>query len=68
MRTLDEIKDALCKLSRKDRAKFHLWYTAFDNAVWDKEMEADVASGKFDRLLGGLERDIRENRLTELDV
>jgi hypothetical protein len=37
-------------LSADELAKFREWFAEFDAQVWDRQIEADAAAGKLDRL------------------
>ena len=50
MSTVREIEEAVQKLSDEDRAKFRAWFTEFDAAQWDRQIEADVAADQRDHL------------------
>jgi hypothetical protein len=38
-------------LSPDELAKFREWFAEFDAQVWDRQIEADAAAGKLDRLI-----------------
>ena len=44
-----EIEQAVTHLSRKELARFRQWFEEFDAETWDKQIEADAASGKLDK-------------------
>jgi hypothetical protein len=48
--TVDEIKKRITKLSDEDRAKLRAWWEEQDAAEWDRQIEKDLADGKFDSL------------------
>jgi hypothetical protein len=50
MPTVTEIQQAILALSEADYAKFRKWFTELDWERWDREIEADSASGKLDFL------------------
>jgi major membrane immunogen (membrane-anchored lipoprotein) len=50
MTTIKEIEKAVTNLSPEQLAEFRAWYEEFDAALWDKQFEADVKSGKLDRV------------------
>ena len=51
MTTLEEIKTAVASLSKEDYSRFRQWFLDRDWAQWDREMDADVKSGKLDFLI-----------------
>lgn len=50
MSTVEAIENAVKELSPSELALFRGWFAEFDGAVWDAQIEADSASGKFDSL------------------
>jgi hypothetical protein len=40
-------------------AEFRRWFTEFDSAAWDRQLEADVSSGKLGVLLAEAEDDFK---------
>ena len=38
-------------------AEFRRWFTDFDSAVWDRQLEADASAGRLDALLAEAEED-----------
>ena len=45
-----EIEDAIEKLPPEDLAAFRQWFSEFDAANWDRQIEVDIAAGRLDRL------------------
>jgi hypothetical protein len=37
-------------LSRDELASFRKWFLKFDAVEWDRQIESDIDSGKFDKL------------------
>ena len=66
LNTLQEIERAVSKLSPEDLDAFRVWFAKFDAEVWDREFEADVATGKLDALADKALRDLKEGRCTDL--
>jgi len=66
MSTLQEIKDAIPKLSLEERAEvarcLHLW----GDDEWDEQMNRDLAAGKLDKALASVDADIDRGNLSEL--
>ena len=50
MYTVQEVKQAVARLSPEELARFREWFDEFDAKIWDKQFEADAMSGKLDRL------------------
>jgi hypothetical protein len=66
MSTVQEIEHAVRQLSPEDLAVFRAWFAEFDAAVWDRQFEEDVATGRLDALADEALRDLREGRCTDL--
>lgn len=66
MSTLQEIKDAISKLTLEERAEvarcLHLW----DDDEWDAQMKRDLATGKLNKALASVDADIAQGNLSEL--
>ena len=63
---VQEIEQAVRQLSAEDLAAFRAWFSWFDAAAWDEELQADVAAGRLDALADEALRDLREGRCTDL--
>ena len=50
MSTIQAIEQAVQKLPAHELAVFRQWFTKYDEAVWDAQIEADAGSGKLDAL------------------
>jgi hypothetical protein len=60
------LEDAVKALPPQDLAEFRNWFAEFDLAVWDRQIDADAASGKLDALLAEAEADYRAGQRREL--
>lgn len=50
MTTIQAIEQAVKQLPAHDLAEFRRWFTQFDEAAWDMQIEADAEAGKLDAL------------------
>jgi len=66
MSTVQEIEAAVRQLSAEDLAAFREWFAEFDAALWDRQLEVDIAAGKLDRLADEALQHMREGRCTDL--
>jgi len=48
--TVEDLENAVSKLSPDQFAKFRDWFEAFDAARFDQKIERDAKAGKLDRL------------------
>ncbi len=66
MNTVKELEKAVTDLSPEQLAEFRAWYEAFDAAMWDKQFEDDVKSGKLDRVAEKAVADYRKGKTKPL--
>jgi hypothetical protein len=66
MTTVEQITGAAKRLPKKDRARFRKWFVDYDAAVWDRQVEQDVAAGRLDALAREAIRDHQAGRTREL--
>ncbi len=50
MTKLEKIERDIEKLEPDELARFRTWFAAFDAENWDRQIEADSASGRLDKL------------------
>ena len=50
MSTIQAIEQAVQQLPAHELAEFRQWFTQFDDAAWDAQIEADAGAGKLDAL------------------
>jgi hypothetical protein len=67
MKTLLEIEEAIQRLSESDIRQLSGWLQSHVDEMWDRQIEADLVSGKLDRLIARAEADISANRVKHLD-
>ncbi|GAB4523673.1 MAG: hypothetical protein Fur0018_06640 [Anaerolineales bacterium] len=48
--SVQDIQKLVTALSPDELARFRRWFEAFDAQAWDEKFEADVGSGKLDRI------------------
>jgi hypothetical protein len=47
---IQELEQAVAQLPPKEFARFRKWFEEFDANAWDEQWEADVKSGKLDKI------------------
>ena len=50
MSKIESLEREIERLSPEDLAEFRRWFTSFDAAMWDQQIESDVRDGKLDAL------------------
>lgn len=66
MGKIEKLEQQIRDLSDQELAELRKWFAEFDAEVWDRQMEADAASGKLDRLAEKALRDHAEGRTKPL--
>ena len=51
MGAIEKLELLIKRLSPKELAQFREWFAEFDAHVWDRQIEADAAAGKLDRII-----------------
>jgi len=67
MTTLPEIEAAIKQLPEGDVRQLSVWLQEYLDEMWDRQIEADLASGKLDKLIARAEADISASRVRSLD-
>lgn len=67
MTTLPEIEAAIKQLPEGDIRQLSVWLQEYLDEVWDRQIEADLGSGKLDKVIAKAEADIAANRVRDLD-
>jgi len=49
--TITELEQAVTQLSEQELARFHAWFDEYYAQLWDKQIEEDAKSGRFDKLI-----------------
>jgi hypothetical protein len=65
MSTIEQIEDAVRRLSPAELADFRNWFAEFDGALWDRQIEQDAAAGRLDSLAEEALQDLREGHATD---
>jgi len=58
MGKVEKLEQEIKGLSAQELAELRAWFAEFDWAVWDRQLERDVAAGKLDSLV---EKALREH-------
>jgi hypothetical protein len=63
--SVNEIEEAVLRLTPADLDAFRTWFAEFDGAAWDRQIEDDVAAGRLDALADEALEDLRAGRCTD---
>jgi hypothetical protein len=66
MSNLQEIEQAVSKLSPDELSAFRDWFAEFDAEIWDQQFEEDVAAGRLNQLAEKALQHLQEGRCTDL--
>jgi len=66
MDTVESIENAVEQLGRDDLASFREWFSAFEAAQWDAQIEQDIAAGKLDELATAAIEEFEAGKTKEL--
>ena len=66
MARVDELKTAIEALPKREFVRLRRWFTEKDWQEWDRQIEADSASGKLDPLIREAQEEKRRGRLRAL--
>lgn len=66
MPDIKAIEAAVESLPPSALAEFRRWFTEFDAAAWDRQIDTDALSGKLDALLAEAEQDDKLPRYRSL--
>ena len=64
--SVEEIKSAIDKLPFEERARLMRLLFNWQDDEWDRQIAADVAAGKLDKLFAEVDEDIKTGRLREM--
>jgi len=67
MSSVAEIEQAIAKLSTSEFVELEHWLAVERNRKWDRQIEADSASGALDSLLREVEEDVAKGRTRPAD-
>jgi hypothetical protein len=57
MSDVKSIEDAVKSLPPQDLAEFRRWFSEFDTATWDRQIEQDLVEGRLDGMLAEAQAD-----------
>ena len=63
--SVNEIEEAVLRLTPAELDAFRAWFVDFEAAAWDRQMEDDVAAGRLDALADEALEDLRAGRCTD---
>ena len=68
MTNRSEVESAIKQLPESEVRALANWLQDYLDEMWDRQIEADLASGKLDRLIAQAEEDMATNNVRDLDL
>jgi len=65
MSALEQIKEAIPKLTLEERAEVARCLHEWADDAWDEKMRRDLAAGKLNSLLAKVDKDVAEGKLLD---
>ena len=66
MSQLEQLEQEVLRLSPEDLARFRAWFVELDHQLWDKQIEADLTTGKLDRLIAQARAEFKAGKARDL--
>ena len=66
MSKVEEIEEAVERLSKSELAAFRDWFASYEAALWDAQIEQDIDSGKLEGMASEALADYKAGRAKEL--
>ena len=66
MSELEQLEQEVLRLSPEDLARFRAWFIELEHHLWDKQVEADLAAGKLDRLIAEARAEFKAGKAREI--
>ena len=66
MSTVEAIKAAISDLSLEERAELARWFHGWKDDAWDRQIARDAATGRLNKVLAAVDRDIKAGRLRDM--
>ena len=64
--SIQEIENAITKLSPSDLAEFAAWFADYQHQQWDRQIERDLETGRLDRFLSEMEVEYKAGKAKPL--
>ena len=64
--SVQEIKEAVQSLTLEERVEVAACLHSWNDDRWDEQMKRDLSSGKLDKILARVDKDIAQNNLRDL--
>ena len=66
MGEIEKLEQRIKNLPPEDLVKFRAWFAEFDAQAWDRQIEADLKSGKLNNLINEAREEFKAGKAREL--
>ena len=63
---LEQIEKQIAQLNPEELKQFSAWFDEYLSDEWDRQIERDVAAGKFEKIMGQLDKNYEAGLCTPL--
>ena len=56
---LEQIEQQIAQLNPEELKQFSAWFDEYMSDEWDRQIERDVAAGKFDKIFAQIDADVK---------
>jgi hypothetical protein len=64
--SVKKLEEQVTQLSEEEFKEFSTWFEGYQADVWDRQMEKDVLSGRFDGLFAEIEGEVERGEIKPL--
>jgi hypothetical protein len=64
--SVKQLEEQVTQLSEVELKEFSTWFEGYQADVWDRQMEKDVLSGRFDGLFNEIEGEVERGEIKPL--
>lgn len=64
--SVKQLEEQVTRLSEVEFREFSIWFEGYQADVWDRQMEKDVLSGRFDGLFAEIEGEVERGEIKPL--
>ena len=66
MSEIENLEQKVRSLSSEELSEFRTWFMEYDQQAWDQQIEADLKSGKLDKIISEAQAEFKAGKAREL--
>ena len=66
MSEIENLEQKVRSLSSEELSEFRTWFIEYDQQAWDQQIEADLKSGKLDKIISEAQAEFKAGKAREL--